>query len=148
MRRSSAWTDEEGSASLEFITAGLVLLVPLIYLVLAVAAIQGGALAIEGAARQAARVFVEAADEAAGEAAAVRALDVALADHGLAAADAAIAVACSADPCHTRRELVTVRIDLSVPLPLVPPALQGSFPIAVPLSAEATQQVSRFWSGG
>jgi hypothetical protein len=147
MPPSRRWTDDSGSASLEFITAGLVLLVPLVYLVLAMSAIQAGALAIEGAARQAARVFVEAPDEAAGEAAAIRALEFALADHGMAAADAAIAIECSADPCHTRRELVSVRIDVAVPLPLVPPVLQGAFPVAVPLSAEATQQVSRFWGG-
>ncbi|HSP76545.1 MAG TPA: hypothetical protein VLO31_10065, partial [Cryobacterium sp.] len=59
-RRWRAWADraERGSASLEFITAGLILLVPLVYLVLAMAALQGGALAVEGAARQAARVYV------------------------------------------------------------------------------------------
>jgi hypothetical protein len=64
MRRSRAttrragWRDDTGTASLEFITAGLVLLVPLVYLVLTMSAIQGGALAVEGASRQAARVFV------------------------------------------------------------------------------------------
>jgi hypothetical protein len=35
-----------------------------------------------------------------------------------------------------------------VPLPLVPPVLQGAFPLEVPLHAEATQQVSRFWGSG
>ena len=43
---------------------------------------------------------------------------------------------------------VTVTVDLAVPLPLVPPVLQGDFPLAVPLSAESTQQVSRFWGSG
>ncbi|MDQ1574531.1 MAG: hypothetical protein QOH44_2090, partial [Actinomycetota bacterium] len=40
--------DDGGSAALEFITAGLLLLVPLVYLILAMAAIQGGALSVEG----------------------------------------------------------------------------------------------------
>ncbi len=148
MQRSRRWTDDDGSASLEFITAGLILLVPLVYLVLAVAAIQGGALAVEGAARQAVRVFVQAPDQATGQAAAMRALEFALADHGLTDADVAIAITCSANPCLTRREFVTVTVDLAVPLPLVPPVLQGDFPLAVPLSAESTQQVSRFWGSG
>src|ERR687898_866630 len=61
MRRSSISSDR-GSASLEFLTVGIILLVPLVYLVLALAAIQAGALGVEGAARQAARVAVIAAD--------------------------------------------------------------------------------------
>lgn len=141
------WADERGSASLEFIGAGLVLLVPLVYLVLAMASIQAGALAVEGAARQAARVFVQSSDAGSAEAAAIRAVEFALADHGLDAADASISVTCTANPCLTRREFVTVTVGIQVPLPLVPAVLQGSFPLAVPLGAEATQQVSRFWGG-
>ena len=83
MPLSNRWTDDRGSSSLEFVTVGLVLMVPLVYLVVAMAAIQGAALAIEGAARQAARVFVLAPDLAQAEASAIRALEFALADHGL-----------------------------------------------------------------
>ncbi|MFM9877525.1 MAG: hypothetical protein ACKVOG_06715 [Rhodoglobus sp.] len=150
MRRSRFWTDESGSAALEFVTLGMLLLVPLVYLVLAMAAIQGGALAAEGAARQAARVFVESPTPADAQAAAIRALEVALADHGLDGSGADLTVACAPRPndCLTRRGLVTVTVDLTVPLPLVPAVLTGDFPLEVPLSATATQQVSRFWSGG
>ena len=62
MPRSSRWISrlsDDGSASLEFITVGLLLLVPLVYLVLTIAAVQGAALGVEGAARQASRVFVQ-----------------------------------------------------------------------------------------
>ena len=74
---------DDGTAALEFVTAGLILLVPLVYLILAVASVQAGALAVEGAARQAARVFVQAPtpDEAAARAA--RAIDFSLADYGI-----------------------------------------------------------------
>ena len=51
MPRWRHWTEDEGSASLEFITAGMILLLPLVYLVLVMAALQGGSLAVEGAAR-------------------------------------------------------------------------------------------------
>ena len=54
----------DGSAALEFITAGFLLLIPLVYLILAMAALQGGALSVEGASRQAARVFVQAPSSA------------------------------------------------------------------------------------
>ena len=59
MPRSRRWTDDGGSASLEFITAGLVLLVPIVYLVLALSAVQAATLAVDGAARQATRVYVQ-----------------------------------------------------------------------------------------
>lgn len=150
MRLSKRWTDDHGSASLEFVTAGMILLLPLVYLVLAMASIQAGALAVEGAARQAARVFVQAESVGAGQASAARAVEFALADYGIDIAAADITISCSPNPgnCLTRRGLVTIGVEVSVPLPLVPPALTGDFPLAVPLSASATQQVSRFWGSG
>ena len=39
---SCRWSEDDGTATLEFITAGLILLLPLVYLVLSMAAIQGG----------------------------------------------------------------------------------------------------------
>ncbi|WP_309617487.1 hypothetical protein [Salinibacterium sp.] len=144
------WADDSGSASLEFVTVGLVLLVPLVYLVLAMSSIQAGALAVEGAARQAARVFVQSADLDSARASATRAVEFALADHGIDPDSASIAVSCEPRPssCLTRQGFVTVTVALSVALPLLPPVLNGDFPVAVPLTGTATQQVSRFWSGG
>jgi len=142
MPPSRRWADDEGSASLEFLVVGLVLLVPLVYLVVALSAIQSAAFAAEGAARQAARVFVQSADEGSAGSAAQRALQFALADHGVDGA-ASLAVSCSAEPCLTRREFVTVSVRVDVPLPFVPFA--AALPPAVQLSASATEQVSRFW---
>lgn len=145
MQPSRRWTDDGGSASLEFLTVGLILLVPVVYLVLTVATIQAGAFAAEAAARHAARVFVQAPDGGSAAASAERALEFALADHGIDGG-ADLSIACSATPCLTRREFVTVSVDLEVPLPLAPTALGGDFPLAVHLHASATEQVSRFWS--
>jgi Flp pilus assembly protein TadG len=144
---SARAADDRGSASLEFLTAGMLLLVPLVYLVLALGAIQSAALATEGAARQAARVFVQAESTAAGTAAAERALTLALADHGVSASEAALSIRCSPVPgqCHTRRGWVTVEVTVRVPLPLLPPVAEFGGPLAVPIDASATQQVSRFW---
>jgi hypothetical protein len=140
---------ERGSASLEFLTVGMLLLVPLVYLVLAFAAVQGGALAVEGAARQAARVFVQGDSVASATAQAERAIQFAFADYGLDAADATVAVSCAPRPteCLTRLGTVTVNVGVEVALPLVPPGLSVDVPLSVPLEATATQQVSRFWSG-
>src|SRR3990170_2581413 len=136
MRPSSRWTElatrlrerttrDDGSASLEFITAGMILLLPLVYLVLAMASIQAGALATEGAARQAVRVFVQADDTTAAEAAAGRAVEFALADHGLDAVASDVQISCRPEPgdCLTRLGSVTVSVRVSVTLPLVPPVL-------------------------
>ena len=145
---SSASTDE-GSASLEFITAGLLLLLPLVYLVLTMAQLQAGAFAVEGAARQAARVYVQSATTAEANSAAQRAIEFALADYGLDTDTVTVSVSCSPNPanCLTRRGLVTIQVSTSVPLPLVPPVLDLDVPLSVAVNSTATQQVSRFWGG-
>lgn len=139
-----------GSASLEFIVTGLVLLVPLVYLVVALSALQGGMLAVEGAARQAARVFVQApnSDEAAERA--DRAIRFGLADYGLDPADATVEIACASfdGGCLTPRNTVTVTVRLLVPLPLVPDVLSLGDVAGIPVQASATQTVSRFWGAG
>ena len=148
MPRWRRWaSDDEGSASLEFVTAGMILLLPIVYLVLTMAAVQAGALAVEGAARQAVRVFVQADDAAAATSQAERAIEFALADYGLDAASADVTVSCRPKPtqCLSRRGEVTITVGVSIPLPLEPPALTLNVPLAVPLEATATQRVSRFW---
>ena len=143
--RAASTSRDDGSASIEFLVGGLLLLVPIVYLVVLVATVQSAALATEGAARQAARVFVQAPSVEAGEAAAARALELALLDHGVSA-DSSIAITCRPEPtdCLARRGWVTVSINASVPLPLVPSILEVTAPLAVTIEATATQQVSRF----
>jgi hypothetical protein len=141
---------EAGSASIEFLTVGLLLLVPTVYLVLALAAIQSASFAVEGAARQASRVFVQAGSLAEAEEAASRAIAVTLADYGLEAGDAEVAISCAPDPsaCLTRRGFVTVSISTVAPLPLLPEALGADIPLGVPIDSVATEQVSRFAGAG
>jgi hypothetical protein len=151
MPRSRRWTEragsEHGSASLEFITAGVVLLVPIVYLVLALSAVQAATLAVDGAARQASRVFVQSDSVGAARLAAARAIEVTLADYCLDAADASVEIGCRPRPaaCLTRRGFVTVSIRITVPLPLQPPFLDTGLPAGLPVAATATEQVSRFW---
>jgi len=139
--------DERGSASLEFVTVGLFLLVPIVYLVLALSALESASFGVEGAVRQAARVFVQSESEGAAESAARTAIQVTLADYGLEARDAKVAVSCRPDPadCLTRRGYVTVTVSTTVPLPLMPAVLQLHLPAGMPVQSVATEQVSRFW---
>ncbi|WP_108250409.1 hypothetical protein [Planctomonas deserti] len=153
MRLSRRWTEkaagEDGSASIEFVVAGLLMLVPLVYLVLALSAVQAAAFATEGSARQAARAYVRSETPADAVAAVDRAVRIGLADYGLEASSAEVVVTCSPEParCLTRRGTVAVTVRVSVPLPLLPAAVQASTPLAVPVEGRAVQAVSRFWAG-
>ncbi len=142
--------DDAGSASVEFITVGVLLLVPTIYLVLALSALESASFGVEGAAQQAARVFVQSESEGAAESAARAAVDVTLADYGLDAHNARVQISCRPDPanCLSRRGFVTVTIITTVPLPLTPPVLQLRLPAGIPVQSVATEQVSRFWGAG
>jgi len=140
--------DDTGSASLEFITAGMIFLVPLVYLVVALSALQGGAFAVEGAARQAARVFVQAPDEAAAYAGALRAVRVGLDDYGIPGDSAEMTIDCGAGGCLARRSPVSVTVRIRVPLPLVPDLLSLRSAASIPMEGVATQTVSRFRRAG
>jgi hypothetical protein len=144
------WFADEGSAPLEFITAGLLLMVPLVYLIVAISALQGAAFAAEGAARQAARVFVQSPSTAEAERASARAALVALDDFGISEDAARLDFDCLPDPrnCLTRSGTVTVTVRVLIELPLVPSFLGLDAATSVPFDATATQTVSRFWGSG
>jgi hypothetical protein len=149
MQRSSRWIADDGSASLEFITAGILLLVPLVYLVVTLSVLQGAAFAAEGAARQAARVFVQADTVEAGAAAAHQASEVAFSDFGIADGVSPLEFSCAPDPdaCLTRAGHVTVTVRVTVALPLLPPVVGVGGHGGIPFEASATQTVSRFHAG-
>jgi hypothetical protein len=130
--------------------AGLILLLPLVYLVLTMSAVQAGSFAVDGASRQAVRVYVQSRDKGSAEAAAERAIHFALADYGIDSAAASVSIVCSPLPgtCLHRDGTVSITIGVSVALPLLPAALTGSGPLAVSLQSTATEQVSRFWGPG
>ncbi|UOE45536.1 hypothetical protein [Agromyces larvae] len=136
---------DDGSATLEFLTVGLLMLVPLVYLVLAMSAIQAGSLGVEGAARHAARVAVLTGGDP--RATVERAVRVALEDYGIAAADASVGLDC--DPrCDEPGARVRVDVVARVALPLVPdlPGLEQVGSVTV--QGSATQTVSRFAGAG
>ncbi|WP_395242781.1 TadE family protein [Agromyces sp. MMS24-K17] len=124
----------------------MLLLVPLVYLVLALAAIQGGSLAVEGAARHAARVAVLTGDHADGVDRVVR---IALDDYGIDAGEASVSVNCDpAGSCDEPGTRVRVDVVARVRLPLVPEVLGLEQLASVALQGTATQTVSRFAGSG
>jgi hypothetical protein len=148
MQRSNP-SRERGSAAVEVLVLGVLLLVPLLYLVLTVSALQGAAFAAEGAARQAARSIALAAMDAEGRRAADAAASVALADWHVDPAVAELTVRCMPDPddCITPRGTVDVRFRVAATLPLLPPALAIDAAGSVPVEARAVQRVSMFAVG-
>lgn len=136
-------TNDEGSASLEFITAGMLLLIPLVYLLAAVGAVQGATLATEGAARQAARVYVESPDQDTAIKRAQQAIDFALADYGLDSKQADVTITCTSS-CLEPESLVSIGVGVKVVMPLVPTVLNLDQAAVVPVSSQASQVVSRF----
>lgn len=133
------------SASLEFITAGLLLLVPLVYLVLTLAQLQAATLAAEGAVRQAVRVFVTAPTISQARAQAAAAIDDALTDLHLSPSQAKTAVTCTPQPrdCLAAQSWVTTRTTIAVPLPLIPSMFGLDKYARISISAEATERVAR-----
>ena len=125
MRRS-----ETGTALVEMTWLSLLLLVPLVYILLAVFAVQSGSYAVSGAARAAARAYALAPDEGSAPARARAALDVALDDHDLDVEQVDVGVSCRPAPgnCLSPGSVITVSVRHQVRLPFMPAALGGRTP--------------------
>jgi hypothetical protein len=104
----------------EFTFLGVLLFVPLVYVVLAVFDVQRASYGASTAVREAGRAYVGADSVAEAEARAEAAARLAMADQGLELAPGELTVSCSADPCLTPGAVVTVELHTSVPLPWVP----------------------------
>lgn len=140
---------EDGSASLEFLTLGVLLLVPLAYLAVCLASIQSAALAAEGAARHAGRIL---ADGAASEEAIVEAeaaIAFALADHGFGLEDAEVELGClpAGSRCTAASELVAVEVTVHAPLPFIPDGFDLAGRATIPVSATSSFPMGRFDGG-
>ncbi|KGN34840.1 pilus biosynthesis protein TadE [Knoellia sinensis KCTC 19936] len=134
---------EQGSALVEFVFLGVLLLVPLVYLVMALARIQAGSYAVTTAAREAGRAFVTAE---AGEDAAARAragADVAFDDQGFGGMGS-LEISCSTSPCLTPDARVETTASVTVPLPLIPAFAREVVPLEIPLTASHLSTVDRF----
>ncbi len=129
---------ESGSALVELIWLGILLLVPMVWIVLSVFEVQRGAFGVTAAARAAGRAFVLAPDDATGARHARAAADVALADQGLDSTGWRLEVSCgSLRDCHVGGAVVEVRVATRVELPFIPDALGGAAGFAL----DATHRV-------
>ncbi|MGW9414288.1 hypothetical protein [Arthrobacter cupressi] len=134
---------EGGSAVVEFTFLALLLMVPLVYFIVTVGQLQGGAFAVVGAADQAAKVFVAQEDAGRARAAAEQSAALTLADYGHPVERATVDISCDRADCMSAGATVTVTVNLTVPLPMVP--FGDSLRLdAGRLNASASQLVGRF----
>ncbi len=119
---------EQGSAIVEFVWLGMLLLVPLLYIVLAAFEVQRTAFASSAAARSATRAFVTSPDQATGHARAAAAARLAFRDQGLDGGS--VRITCRPDPvaCLSPGSVVVATVDSRVSLPLVPSVFGSQTP--------------------
>lgn len=138
-----AAADARGSAALEFLGLGVLLLVPLAYGAIALGQLEQALLATELAARNGARVL---ADDPDGTALAEEHVHWALADHGIDPGTAAVDVRCAPAPdCAIAGDTLTVTVRVEVALPFIPGAAEW---LTVPVESAATFPRERIGVGG
>jgi Flp pilus assembly protein TadG len=121
---------ERGTAIVEFVLLAILLLVPLLYILLAVFDTQRASYAASAAARSASRAFVTAPDQATGYVRAQAAASLAFGDQGIDVAGFTLTISCRPDPrdCLTPGSVVAAEVRSSADLPLMPTALGDNTP--------------------
>jgi Flp pilus assembly protein TadG len=115
--------EENGTATIEFVWLSLLLLVPLVYILVAVFDTQRAAYGVSAASRSAALAFLQSPDVASGEQRARLAARVALDDQGLDAATVSVSCLPAPSACFQPGSSVRVVVRATQPLPLTPRAL-------------------------
>lgn len=132
-----------GSAVVEFVVLGTLLLVPVVYVILGLGAVQAASFAVVGAADQAAKTIALSEDPATAGGSARAAAATTMADFGFDRAAWTVDVACSAPGCSEPGSRITVTVRLTVPLPMTP-VIGGSTLSAASVRSSATEILGRF----
>ncbi|MFT4233618.1 MAG: TadE family protein [Microbacterium sp.] len=147
MPRRRSW-NERGSASIEFLIGGLVMLVPLAYLMIAVGEVQHESMAAQAIAREAANAYARTGEAGEASARAAEAIADVAAEYGIDPASLAVDVGCDGGgACPRAGALVRVSVATSVALPFLPQSFGLGAYTSVPVDATAVQRVSRYWTG-
>ncbi|MCW2797260.1 hypothetical protein [Nocardioides sp.] len=136
---------EDGTALVELTWLGILLLIPMLWIVMSVFEVQRGAFGVSAAARAAGRAYALAPTDAEGRRRAEIVARQALADQGLADAPLKVTVTCTPYPssCHQGTSVITVRIATRVDLPMLPAVLGGDAP-SFALDATHTVPIGQF----
>lgn len=134
---------DDGRAIVEFVFLGVLLLVPMIYLVIVLARVQSAAFAVSTASREAGRAFTTAADDRSARSRAQAAAALPFEDFGFGG-EGALEISCDAAPCLRPEGRVTTIATVTVALPFVPDFLASALPTSIPISATHVATVDRF----
>jgi Na+-transporting methylmalonyl-CoA/oxaloacetate decarboxylase gamma subunit len=136
---------DSGSAVVEFVSIGVLLLVPLVYLVICLSRIQAASFAADGSAREAARAFVTAQNQDDGYRRAAIAVRLALHDQGFDdSRDGSLSITCSTSTCLTPGGRVQAEVRVRVVLPGLPHFVDRALSTSVTVRAEHTAVVDEF----
>lgn len=142
-RRPRPERTEDGRAIVEFVFLGILMLLPLVYLVLTAARIQAATFSASLAGREAGRAFVTARDDSDGQARAQAAATIAFADFAFTEG-ATLAVTCDGTPCLRPDGTVRTRATIAVELPLIPDFLASRLPSSVTITSNHVATVDRY----
>ena len=142
--------DDEGSAALEFIAVGVILLVPLVYLIIALGSIQEQTLGVEAAARHTARVVALAPDAETAAARSDRVLASVVEEYGIDEGTLEVSMECPREggECPRAGSTIVLTITARVSLPLVPAVFGLQDATSITVQGSAVQKVPRTWGMG
>lgn len=132
------------SASLEFLVAGVVLIVPTAVFSATMVTVTAAQAAAHNVAEHGAHAFALAANDGDGQRALERYARLSFEDFGVSDITREVRVTCDTHPCHERLATVTISVTARVPVVGVPGFLPA---MTVPVHATATERISRLWSG-
>lgn len=146
-RLRHAAEDEDGNAILEFCFLAVLFMIPLVYVLLSVFAVQSASYAVTAATREAGRAYTTSPSAGAAPARALDAGSIAMGDHGLALLPSQLVMSCPSMPCLSPGGAVRATITVDVALPFVP-KLFGKLPATIEVSATHVALVDRFRTTG
>ena len=111
--------NQTGSVVIELLAA-LALVIPLLYLAVALSRVGAAQFAAEVGAREAVRAMMGASSSIEGQRLTTTAVALALSDQGFILDEDTVSLDCSADPCLTPDEWITAQVRVAVPLPGAP----------------------------
>jgi hypothetical protein len=149
--RAPAGAGDRGNAIVEFVFLGILLMVPLVYVVLIAGALQRSAFAVTAAAREAGRAYATAGSDAVGRDRAGAAARLVLDDQGVPVAGEPVSIRCHGPCDYAAGEVVTVDVKVHVGLPGVPRVFchGGDCPLRpeIPVSASHVVRLDCYVAG-
>ena len=130
---------ERGDATVEFLGILVVLVIPVLYIVLAVGHVSAGAMAADAGAREAARILAEDVER---QGDAEHAVSLIVEDFGV---ETQPVVSSSCQACDSAEAMIEVRVSVRVPLPFLPAWLG---PVGMDVSSSANAPLREVAAGG